>query len=265
MNFDKLDNGITIRGWTITRNKSNIGSDVEMKTWSEHLKLSILPEMVFGNNFLKIKHNASDQVLCFNCIDALDQVNKTTAPNITVLASEAWRQGNLKTLEGMVGKETISPFDWTFSTEYKGTISSEMSVTSTEEKIDLVKLQQPDPILFYDEIILYEDELGDNGTSTVSLRVRVMPTCLFVLQRFYLRVDGVLFKQFDTRIFLQFHQNYCIRECSMKESDYQSILDQLNQKYEELGISKIRDNVIVSELLPQGHIVCNEKVEFVNK
>ncbi|KAJ8533639.1 hypothetical protein K7X08_006963 [Anisodus acutangulus] len=44
------------------------------------------------------------------------------------------------------------------------------------EKIDLVALASKEHILFYDEIILYEDELSDNGVSLLTVKVRVMPS-----------------------------------------------------------------------------------------
>lgn len=61
-----------------------------------------------------------------------------------------------------------------------------------------------EPILFYDDIVLYEDELADNGTSIVNVKVRVMPSGFLVLQRFFLRVDEVVFRVFDTRLYCQF-------------------------------------------------------------
>ncbi|SPO22371.1 related to TIP41 - negatively regulates the TOR signaling pathway [Ustilago trichophora] len=61
-----------------------------------------------------------------------------------------------------------------------------------------------EPILFYDDIVLYEDELADNGSSIVNVKVRVMPSGFLVLQRFFLRVDDVLFRVFDTRLYCQF-------------------------------------------------------------
>ncbi|PWN42829.1 TIP41-domain-containing protein [Ceraceosorus guamensis] len=64
-----------------------------------------------------------------------------------------------------------------------------------------------EPILFFDEVVLFEDELGDNGTSAVSVKVRVMPSCLLLLCRFFLRVDDVLFRIFDTRLFVDFQAN----------------------------------------------------------
>jgi type 2A phosphatase activator TIP41 len=80
-------------------------------------------------------------------------------------------------------------YDWTFTTEYKGTISAPVaegadaaaavagSLVETEEKIDLDRLRVPEPMLFFDEVVLFEDELADNGDSFLSVKVvRVQPT-----------------------------------------------------------------------------------------
>ncbi len=80
-------------------------------------------------------------------------------------------------------------YDWTFTTEYKGTISAPVaegadaaaavagSLVETEEKIDLDRLRVPEPMLFFDEVVLFEDELADNGDSFLSAKVvRVQPT-----------------------------------------------------------------------------------------
>ncbi|RVW18238.1 TIP41-like protein [Vitis vinifera] len=45
------------------------------------------------------------------------------------------------------------------------------------KKIDVASLASKEPILFYDEVILYEDELADSGVSLLTVKVRVMPTC----------------------------------------------------------------------------------------
>lgn len=47
-----------------------------------------------------------------------------------------------------------------------------------------------------------------------------MPSCLFILLRFFLRVDDVLFRIYDTRIYHRFGTNTVIRECSTRESSY---------------------------------------------
>ena len=67
--------------------------------------------------------------------------------------------------------------------------------------IDWELLRRRDPILFTDEVLLYEDELADSGIAMLSARVRVMPACWFVLLRFWMRVDGALLRLRDTRVF----------------------------------------------------------------
>ena len=45
------------------------------------------------------------------------------------------------------------------------------SLSNSAEKINMEKLRMPEPILFYDDIILFEDELADNGISLLSVKV----------------------------------------------------------------------------------------------
>jgi hypothetical protein len=40
-----------------------------------------------------------------------------------------------------------------------------------EERIDMDELRRPDPILWSDIVTLFEDELGDNGTSLLTVKV----------------------------------------------------------------------------------------------
>jgi len=62
----------------------------------------------------------------------------------------------------------------------------------------------PDPILLFDNLVLYEDELADNGISLYSIKIRVMPHRLLLLARFFLRLDNVLFRIRDTRVYIDF-------------------------------------------------------------
>ena len=54
-------------------------------------------------------------------------------------------------------------------------------IEETDERIDLEKLKVKEKILFYDDVCLYEDELGDNGTSMLTVKIRCMPTSFFLL------------------------------------------------------------------------------------
>ena len=44
-------------------------------------------------------------------------------------------------------------------------------VLETTERIDIEKLKQRERICFYDDIMLFEDELSDNGCSVLSVKI----------------------------------------------------------------------------------------------
>ena len=84
-------------------------------------------------------------------------------------------------------------------------------------------MKRPDPILFFDNVILYEDELADNGISMLSCKIRVMPGRLLALTRFFLRLDDVLFRIRDTRVYVDFETKEVIREYVAREQDFESV------------------------------------------
>ena len=85
------------------------------------------------------------------------------------------------------------PYDWTYTTTYIGhhETASEYSTAAVPSQISwrpadpeepsnaipMAELSRPDPILFYAEIPLFEDELHDNGCS--SLLVRIVRESMF--------------------------------------------------------------------------------------
>ena len=84
---------------------------------------------------------------------------------------------------------------------------------------DMALLRRRDvPILHYVDFPLYEDELDDNGSSVVRLRLRVMPSCFLVLLRHALRVDGVLIRHYDTRYFHKFGTPHLLRDRRLAEA-----------------------------------------------
>lgn len=84
-----------------------------------------------------------------------------------------------------------------------------------------------------------------------------MPTCLLVLLRFFLRVDGVLLRLMETRLFLDFRQPYFIREWLHKEESCQKVMLLLGEEYS----IKCRDANVLGELLPQLALIV-EKVFY---
>lgn len=74
-------------------------------------------------------------------------------------------------------KDVVKPYDWTYTTDYRGTSNQEFEIYSGESLIDLERLKRQDPILFYDDNILYEDELADNGTAMLTIRLVRLYIC----------------------------------------------------------------------------------------
>lgn len=55
-------------------------------------------------------------------------------------------------------------YDWTYQTDYSGDLSG-LRLDPTSETIDFAKLRTG-TIQYMDENVLFEDEMGDNGTSS---------------------------------------------------------------------------------------------------
>ncbi|XP_066364234.1 TIP41-like protein [Miscanthus floridulus] len=101
--------------------------------------------------------------------------------------------------------QVMLDYDYTFTTPYCGSdavvVDSGTTQTSldgcstlcwedTNDRIDLVALSEKEPILFYEEVILYEDGLADNGISFLTVRVRVMTTAMEPNQWYSVNVAG---------------------------------------------------------------------------
>jgi len=100
-------------------------------------------------------------------------------------------------------------------------------VTSGDDsiRIPLEMLSQDNPVLHYDEVVLYEDELADRGCSKCHVRFRVMADCWFVLLRSYVRIDKVAVRILDTRLFHKFDEpKKIIRDFTYLEETWQNLL-----------------------------------------
>lgn len=118
----------------------------------------------------------------------------------------------------------VKPFDWSYTTDHKGAITKgkEFTMPSIEnaEPIPIELLKRPDPILFFEEVLLYESELDDNGISVVSCKIRVMPDRMLLLCRLFMRLDKVLVRIRDTRIYIDFNTGKVIRDYTEKEDTF---------------------------------------------
>jgi type 2A phosphatase activator TIP41 len=94
----------------------------------------------------------------------------------------------------------------------------------TGSGLDMELLRRRDvPILHFEDFPLYEDDLHDFGDSVVRVRLRVMPSCFFVLLRHSLRVDGLLIRQHDTRLFHKFGTPHLLRARRLGEASLEPI------------------------------------------
>ncbi|BDA47484.1 TIP41-like protein [Coccomyxa sp. Obi] len=208
------NSGVLHKGWRIETRKAPISKDAELDAYKATLdNAKNLPEQLFGDSFLRLSHAASGVCLEFKALDALHAWRKDDRPPVRVGTAQDWMKARQKDVEAS-GAVTFE-YDWTYTTSYKGTLriesNGEASVSGrtaewvpTNEQMDRSLLMARDPILFFDEVPLYESELDDNGASQLAVKVRVMPECWFVLLRFWLRVDGVLVRLHETRYMADF-------------------------------------------------------------
>ncbi|KAF9450659.1 TIP41-domain-containing protein [Macrolepiota fuliginosa MF-IS2] len=252
---------IQLGPWLITAATNPISNAPDCDALQATLGIPI-PEMTFGGNSLKLVHNPSGWRYTFTTESALRAVKVGELGDgdggVKVGYAEKWLRSRTDPSSEYPMPETVptKSYDWTYTTTYPGHQLTEPpsptgSVLSTDEgyepppppvfpdiiewtapnpanpahTIPIAELTRPDPILFYAEIPLFEDELHDNGSSALLVRIRVMPTCFFILSRFTLRVDGVLFRTFDTRIYHSFSSDppLLIRETSGWEAPYDRV------------------------------------------
>ncbi|CAB4056956.1 TIPRL [Lepeophtheirus salmonis] len=171
--------------WTIKATKgSRIMSKEETEKTEPLFKIPHLPDMLFLHNQMELIHNHSGAVLKMDPLSALKCVDPIN-----------------DSIKG-----------------YTGELSGFQEIAPTDLKINYEKLKEREPILFFEDVILYEDELDDNGSSSLSVKIRGMSSGVFCLMRFYLRVDNTMIRVIDTRHYLERGNPYILREYIEKEA-----------------------------------------------
>ncbi|PVI04481.1 TIP41-domain-containing protein [Periconia macrospinosa] len=240
------DTSITKEGFRISTRKLPILKAGPIDEMTKKLGIAP-PEMIFGDNLARIEHAPTGWFIEFNAFDALDRVDKTGESMLKVSYSKEWQQNRQKQFEEI--KEVVKPFDWSYSTDYKGTTSTNPAFQPTDTPIPLALLKRPDPIQFFDDVMLYEDELADNGIAMLSCKIRVMPARLLLLVRFFMRLDGVLFRIRDTRVFVEFATGEVIREYTAREEKYEVVRKKLAGTREDV-LAIMRDPNPLQEYVP---------------
>ncbi|KAF8165638.1 type 2A phosphatase activator TIP41 [Crassisporium funariophilum] len=244
---------IEIFDWLITASTNPISNAPQCDALQSALGIP-LPEMTFGNNFLTLEHRPSGAKYSFTTPAALKGVKRGELGEgdggVKVGYAEKWLQSRTEPSSLLPMPITVptKPYDWTYTTTYPGhqdVAESENASTNAphiswqtadpenpSHAIPMAELARPDPIMFYAEVPLFEDELHDNGASSLIVRIRVMPTSFFLLSRFTLRVDNVLFRTQDTRLYHSFSSNppLIVRDISGWEAPYDRVKRQLPRR-----------------------------------
>ena len=207
---DGQERGIRIKGWEIRSRHSSIASAQTIIQYEDKLQCRHLPEFLFSDAGIDMRHVASNVHVCFTAFEALREWTLNPLPPIQVNVARDWQKSRQQDISDLGVK--AMDYDWTFTTPYAGHVYREGSDVNendsvwrdTQVGIDRELLMRRDPILFYDEFDLYESELDDHGMCKLTMKLRVMPTSFYVLMRYWLRVDDVLIRCNDTRVFCAF-------------------------------------------------------------
>jgi TIP41-like family len=196
----------------------------------------VLPEMVFPiahvaleGHGIWLSWDAADCLQAWAKSHASIAVRSTAEHNgVSVLKSKdaALWDSQRKRQEGIVDDvSAVFHYDWTFSTPFSVKTEGGEWVELDESgmRMDLLT-DQSVSILFFDEIVLYEDDLHDNGQVQYSIKLRIMPTCAYVLARLFVRVDHVIVRVRETRILVDFfgiqpqvYRDVTWRECAWED------------------------------------------------
>lgn len=209
-----------------------------------------IPEMIFGDNFVAIQHAESGWGIKFDAFGALDNVDKTGEKRLKVAYSQEWHASR-EGAHDFKDLEEVKPFDWSYTPQdYRGKLApNSPPFKQSDAEIPLELLKRPDPILFFDDVILYEDELADNGIAMLSVKIRVMPSRLLLLSRFFMRLDDVLLRVKDTRVYIDFDTRQVMREYVEKEKEYGAVKEQLAGRRDDVSAA-MRDPNQMAEVLP---------------
>jgi type 2A phosphatase activator TIP41 len=160
--------------------------------------------MTYGANKVKLSHRESGWKYEFNTLDTLKLVKNGQLEEgdgaVQVAHAKAWLKSRSvimhihSVLEMIYNQcrtdpdsqtpmpETVAtkPYDWTYTTMYEGSKSQDDAsgisfqrgdTTNSSHVIPMDELQRRDPIVFYGQTLLFEDELHDNGSSLLMIRI----------------------------------------------------------------------------------------------
>lgn len=176
---------VSIYASSAKRATDNQALFIPAQSYEGTLDLPHLPEMVFPKNRLRLRHHRTGAQLEFNALDALRAVSKESDAVQKVSCAEEWQEsrpqasacengaggGSKSDASGGGGSTKVRPYDWTFSTDYQGTLGGCSRLETTEAQLNIAKLKRQEHIEFYHDLTLFEDELHDHGIASSSVKI----------------------------------------------------------------------------------------------
>ncbi|MES1919893.1 hypothetical protein MHBO_001644 [Bonamia ostreae] len=217
-------NSFIHKNWEFKDNKAPISSETTKDQILDKENIASLPEMFFGDNYVQLTHD-SNFIIRFDPLDSIVCLKHVPKKEFAkVKYSKNFAASKFDVLD--------KNFDWTFSSPYKGTFKSMSNnkfvdcaslFVETADIIDIKLLEKRDKILWFSSVILFEDELHDNGISVMLTKTRVMDDFFLSLIKLFVRVDDVLFRVKETRIFHAFNTDYILREFIEKSETFEQL------------------------------------------
>ena len=211
--------------------------DILIKDKEENgLYISHLPEIFYGFNRLFLLNESQNFCYEFNPLQMLSLTNNNVRQKL-LKEKEIYYIPTQAKSQYSKTDDTKNEMDWSFSSPYMGHITSinncimnkyypkinETKKFRTEKSNMIFPEIKVENVLNYNQVQFFEDELGDIGLSEGKIGFGVMDQCFLGLMRCYLRVDNMLVRNIDTKIYHKFGEKYIIRNFSVKEKTYDEL------------------------------------------
>ena len=229
------------KGWDFYSHTENMLNskdlDILIKNKEENgLYISHLPEIFYGFNRLFLINESQNFCYEFNPLQMLSLTNNNVRQKL-LKEKEIYYIPTQAKSQYSKTDDTKNEMDWSFSSPYMGHITSinncimnkyypkinETKKFRTEKSNMRFPEIKVENVLNYNQVQFFEDELGDIGLSEGKIGFGVMEQCFLGLMRCYLRVDNMLVRNIDTKIYHKFGEKYIIRNFSVKEKTYDEL------------------------------------------
>ena len=229
------------KGWDFYSHTENMLNskdlDILIKNKEENgLYISHLPEIFYGFNRLFLINESQNFCYEFNPLQMLSLTNNNVRQKL-LKEKEIYYIPTQAKSQYSKTNDTKNEMDWSFSSPYMGHITSinncimnkyypkinETKKFRTEKSNMIFPEIKVENVLNYNQVQFFEDELGDIGLSEGKIGFGVMDQCFLGLMRCYLRVDNMLVRNIDTKIYHKFGEKYIIRNFSVKEKTYDEL------------------------------------------